>query len=196
MVRDAVKYVLNRFNLHSQIEYRPLSHDIGADDKPKRTRPDGITPILSKMWDVGIPNRTCESYIKRHSAESGLVAAEIYEKRKAKKYDALAEKEGVTFIPLIFESFGGFGDRAREFICVASEKAVDISGGGTLERSDVLNYMRTVIAFAIVNGNARLIRNALLLAAKRPANTVNVLTRTVVSARGGVTRSFRRIVNS
>src|SRR4051812_36080145 len=69
------------------------------------------------------------------------------------------------FYPLVFESFGGFGKGAREFIYLAADSAVDVAGGGYLERSDILDYIRCSIAYAIVNGNAALIRNGIKLAA-------------------------------
>src|SRR6185369_13949296 len=40
MVRDAIKGALDRYNISSIIEYRPLSHDLSAG-KLNRIRPDG-----------------------------------------------------------------------------------------------------------------------------------------------------------
>ena len=189
-VRDAVKSVLERFNILSFIEYRPLSHTI-IDGKPKRVRPDGCTPGLNNLWDICVTNPACDSYVKRNSHLNGLVAAHINETIKSGKYDGVAANEGYLFTPLIFEAYGGFGEKAREFLCRASELAVDVSGGGTSERSDVINHMRMVIAFAIVKGNARMIKNSLLLSQRRqPSSHTNESVITITSRRGCV-RSVR-----
>jgi ribosomal protein S9 len=76
-------------------------------------------------------------------------------------------KEGHTFTPLVFESFGGFGDKARDFIRRAADVGVDVAGGGVMERSQIMHDIRCSIAFSIINGNARLIKNGMLLADRR-----------------------------
>jgi hypothetical protein len=165
MVRDAVKGALDRYNISSIIEYRPLSHS-SEDGKQKRIRPDGYTHALNDLWDVCVTSPVCQSYIDQNSHSKGLVAAKINENAKAKKYCKIAEKEGHTFTPLVFESFGGFGEKARDFLVRASDMALDVAGGGTMERHEILHDLRCSIAFALVNGNGRLIKNSLLMAEK------------------------------
>ena len=171
ITRDAVKRALNFFDLHSAIEYRPLAYAANAK-KPTRIRPDGKTPSLNKLWDVCVTTPTCDSYVKNHSDVNGLVAAKHHESVKRDKYDKVAESEGLTFSPLVFESFGGFGPAAVDFISSAAEQAVEVSGGGLLERAQIVDYIRCTIAFAIANGNAALIRNALRLSSNRPAEPI------------------------
>jgi hypothetical protein len=177
MVRDAVKRSLDQFNVNSTIEYRPLAFAPGG--RRKRIRPDGKTPLLQALWDVCVTTPTCKSYLDKHSDTAGLVAASINETAKREKYDTVAAEEGTKFYPLVFESFGGFGKGARDFIYLAAESAVDVAGGGYLERSQILDYIRCSIAYALVNGNAALIRNAIRLAANhRPPPTSVVMERT------------------
>jgi hypothetical protein len=177
MVRDAIKRSLDQFNINSVIEYRPLAFLPGG--KRKRIRPDGKTLVLQALWDVCVTTPTCKSYVDKHSDSNGLVAAAINESVKRTTYDTVAAEEGLKFYPLVFESFGGFGKGAREFIYLAADSAVDVAGGGYLERSDILDYIRCSIAYAIVNGNAALIRNGIKLAANhRPAPRSVVMERT------------------
>src|SRR4051812_45587444 len=46
MVRDTVKQALDRYNIPSYVEYRPISHS-KEDGKLKRVRPDGFTSIMN-----------------------------------------------------------------------------------------------------------------------------------------------------
>jgi hypothetical protein len=118
---------------------------------------------------------TCKTYLDHKSASIGLVAASIHEAVKCAKYNAVAAAEGLKFAPLVFESFGGFGKGAADFVFLAADRAVDMAGGGLLERSQILDYIRCTIAFALVNGNAALIRSAIRLAAnRRPVEQVVV----------------------
>lgn len=178
MVRDAIKSSLNEFNVSSQIEYAPLSHAIVDGCKPKRVRPDGVTPVLGEMWDVAVTTPTCESYVDRKSDTEKLVAAGIIERFKRSKYTAVAQAEGLKFTPLVFEAFGGFGMGAREFLCRAADYAVEVSGGGEYDRGFILEHLRCCIAFAIAKGHAKLVANAMLLAAKHRAVPVT-FTRTL-----------------
>ena len=171
MVRDTVKQALDRYNISSFVEYRPISHS-KEDGKPKRVRPDGFTNIMNDMWDVCVTTPTCQSYIDRNSDSKGLVAAKVNESVKCKKYIDLATKEGHTFTPLVFESYGGFGEKARDFIRRAADVGVDVAGGGVMDRTEIMHDIRCSIAFSIINGNARLIKNGMLLAERRKIPTL------------------------
>src|SRR6185436_13820330 len=104
MVRDAIKGALDRYNISSIIEYRPLSHDLSSG-KLNRIRPDGCTHAMNDLWDVCVTTPTCQSYIERNSDTKGLVAAKINENAKTAKYEKVAVQEGYKFTPLVFESF-------------------------------------------------------------------------------------------
>ncbi len=71
IVRDAIKQSLDYFNLHTQIEYRPLAYS--RDGVRKRIRPDGKTPHLNAMWDVEVNTATCKSYRDRGSETDGNI---------------------------------------------------------------------------------------------------------------------------
>ena len=156
---------MDNFNVHTTIEYRPIAYS--ADNVRLRIRPDGKTPQLDALWDVAVTTPTCKSYIELKSDTTTLVAAKANERGKHTKYDALAAEEGMKFYPLVFESFGGFGKGAIDFINHAGDRAVDNAGGGLIDRSQIIDYVRSSIAFAIANGNAALMRNAIRLAANR-----------------------------
>src|SRR4029078_353142 len=161
MVRDAIKGALDRYNISSIIEYRPLSHDLSSG-KLNRIRPDGCTHAMNDLWDVCVTTPTCQSYIDRNSDTKGLVAAKINENAKTAKYEKVAVQEGYKFTPLVFESFGGFGEKARDFFVRAADLGTDVSGGGITERSQIMHDMRCSVAFALVNGNARVTKNSLM----------------------------------
>jgi hypothetical protein len=191
MVRDTIKDVFDHFNIPSLIEYRPLAYSDG--ERRKRIRPDGKTHLLDALWDVAVTTPTCKTYIEKHSDSTKLVAAKVNETAKHAKYDGLAAEEGVKFYPLIFEAFGGFGKTAVDFINLAADRAVDISGGGLIDRSQIIDYIRSTIAFAIANGNASLIRNAIRLAAKRRSSVPSqIVVRPMVRARPPALRIVRR----
>lgn len=171
MVRDELSYSLNRYNIHSKLEYRTISHSI-ENGKEKRIRPDGFTPIMNELWDIAVVNPACQSYIDKGSDTKGLKAAETMEKHKITKYKSVAEKDGNRFTPLVFESFGGFGPSVRDFISRAADIGVQVSGIGVLETHEMKHDIRCSLAFALVHGNARLIINALRLAEQRAPRVV------------------------
>jgi len=191
MVRDTIKQSLDYFNVSSLIEYRPLAYSTDEKGKQKRIRPDGKTPQLDALWDVAITTPTCKSYIDMRSDAVSMVAAKVNESAKRNKYDALAASEGLKFYPLVFESFGGFGKGATDFIIHAADSAVDVAGGGLVDRSQIIDYVRSNIAFAIVKGNAAVIRNAIRLAAKGRTSAPPLVVRPVVRGMRGPPHSRR-----
>ncbi len=125
---------------------------------------------MQSLWDVCVTTPTCASYVERNSDTIGRAAADINERHKRAKYEALARSEGLSFVPRVFESFGGFGKSVLGFLSKAGDEAVDLSGGSMHERAQVLEHLRCTIAFALAKGHARFARNSLDLArARKPS---------------------------
>jgi hypothetical protein len=78
------------------------------------------------MIDVSIVYPAGPSYVNRHHTDTRPSAAATHRaKEKVRKYDALARRNGMTFVPFIMESFGAFGIEARKFIKFISEQTAD-----------------------------------------------------------------------
>jgi len=82
---------------------------------------------------------------------------------KRKKYQSECEANGVDFIPLSIEFYGGWGKSA---MCLFSKLANSISGGVRRERISIIQeiYRRTSKIMVKYNSRALMIRNGGLMA--------------------------------
>ena len=122
----------------------------------------------ARIPTVAITTPTSASLLRKGTARTPLLAARTRENDKRSKYAALASSEGFEFYPFVLESYGGWGEHARAVLSTIVGAGV-LSCGASLPEMDALQHARRTIAIALVQGNARLINNALALS-KRPAS--------------------------
>lgn len=83
--------------------------------------------VVSKVFlvDVSITHPASPSFLRLHSQPFG--AAVSREAAKTRKYAALAEMEGATFVPFVLESFGALASAARRFLGDVVALAADVA---------------------------------------------------------------------
>jgi hypothetical protein len=103
--------------------------------------------------DVTIVNPQRNDLVDASAAEAGVGAAEG-ERVKMTKCAEKCKKHGFEFIPLAFETFGGYGKMAIPVVKTIISQAADRTG---MTRSAVAIQMRQRISLAIMRANANMI---------------------------------------
>ena len=85
-----------------------------------------------------------------------LVTAYKREQRKHHVYKKLAEQDNAKFIPLVLETYGGFGTEFDAFINKLSAQISESSNHNNQESLSQLYYCRCAIAVALQKGNANI----------------------------------------
>ena len=115
-------------------------------------RPDGASTLPwarghCLAWDVTAPDTLTQSHLQATAGCAGAAAAKA-EAKKVAKYAALASTH--VFVPLAFETLGGWGEQARVFVVQLGRL---ITG--------VTDFLRQRLSIAIQRGNALAIRGSL-----------------------------------
>src|SRR5438270_10542020 len=97
-----------------------LVEPISVDDK-SRTDGNFYLSSCSSQIDVSVVHPSAKSY--RRAASKPLGAALGREKLKNNLYLERAQANGSKFYPVVFESYGAIGPRAREFIRLLNDEA-------------------------------------------------------------------------
>jgi hypothetical protein len=123
-----------------------------------RLRPDLLIEgtDFSVLADVVIVMPSAPSHVAAGSARAPLRTAENAAREKIRRYKELAQREHRQIYPVAVEAYGGMIAAARELLSRMADHAADTTGAGQYQRSEILEHMRSVMAIALVRGNARL----------------------------------------
>ena len=143
-MNDVVKRALQRAGLPSVFEPPGLDRGDGSS-------PDGITvfPLSggrSSVWDCTCVDTFAGVHLNRSAMEAGIAANSV-EKRKRRKYAALAEAH--QFEPIAVETLGVYGESNGVIIRAIGRRLVEATG-----EPREANWFRQNLAIAIQRGNA------------------------------------------
>jgi hypothetical protein len=106
------------------------------------------------MIDVSIVYPAGSTYVNAHSADiHSLAAASHRGKEKVRKYESLAHRNGMEFIPFILESFGAIGKEARRFISEIADE--------TPESNQFYAYCLRRLSIVLQRGNSLMQMNGM-----------------------------------
>jgi hypothetical protein len=118
------------------------------------TRPDGeiFFPTDRAWFDVSVTHPAAASYV-RQASQQPLHAASVREKAKVAKHGSNARAAHASIVPVVFESYGAFGESAQGFIgrIVAYISEATLSCTSAAEERQQISQE---IAIAIQAGNA------------------------------------------
>ena len=108
---------------------------------------DNFEPGRSMNIDVSITNPRS---IQSKSASAGK-AAEIREKEKVKHYAEMIESTGSLFSPFVIESFGRWGNHARQLFKSLIERIITNSARSSFhfQKSSIVYYWKAKITMAL-----------------------------------------------
>ena len=143
-LNDVIKRALVSASIPAKLE--PAGTERDSD-----TRPDGMTMMPWKRgkalaWDVTCVDTMAQSYIA-HSLNTVGYAANEAERKKVDKYRHL--EKNFAFCPVGFETFGPWGDSAKELIAEIGRRITEHTG----ERR-ATEFLRQRISIEIERGNA------------------------------------------
>lgn len=113
--------------------------------------PDGLTMIpwsrgKELLWDVTVRDTLAPSYVRSSASEGGAVAAQA-EAQKISKYQHLTDR--YIFLPVAFETLGGWGKIALRLVKQIGTKIASVSGDNRSTQ-----YLIQRISIALQRGNA------------------------------------------
>lgn len=154
---------------------------------PERLRPDLLIEgtDFSVLADVVVTMPSAPSHIADGSARVPLRSAEYAAREKIRKYKELAEREHRQIYPVAMEAYGGMVEAARALLSRMADHTADTTGAGQFQRSEILAHMRSVMAIALVRGNARLSASAIRRATTQQVARSRAHPIVVVRKRGG-----------
>jgi len=121
-------------------------------------RPDGdfISDSGREIIDFTVSHPTATSNVER--ACQGKLAVTIEaERQKRRKYAALAESHNAIVTPFALETFGAFGDRARDLVKrIAKSSKPELTG---YTPHQILYGLSNEVAIALQKSNARIINS-------------------------------------
>ena len=103
----------------------------------------------SFMIDVSVVHPAADSYA-RGASRVATYAARLRENDKTRKYKALADRNGFTFVPFVMETTGAMGAEALRFLSMLSEDAD--------HPASFLRNAKRRLAIALQRGNFRVVR--------------------------------------
>ncbi|GAU90699.1 hypothetical protein RvY_03079 [Ramazzottius varieornatus] len=143
-LNDIIHRALTSCQVHNIREPNGLPRDDGR-------RPDGLTLMpwcqgKALAWDVTVVDTLAQTYLQGSTERVGFAANQAEEKKRSK----YVELEGrYLFCAVEFETFGVFGNEARDLIQKIGKKIMDRTGE---PRS--LSFLKQKISIEIQRGNA------------------------------------------
>jgi hypothetical protein len=117
-------------------------------------RPDILASIgTTRLYiDVSVRHPCAPSYIAE-AAKKELSAAMVAEVQKKRLYEERARLDRAEFEPFALETYGGFGECARDVVARVAGFA-DNAGPCLWSKSEVSRMMISHVAIAVQRGNA------------------------------------------
>ena len=149
LVRDELAQALRAIGGLVQVEPTPFPQSI------QRTDLRWIIDGRDIHFDVSIINPLNKSVIKK-AAKQQLKAAETREQSKRNKYDPLCQSIDAEFIPIVIESYGGYG---KEFITFLTRLHSIVKDNLTLtDGIAIISNMQDQIARHVVQLNGLIMK--------------------------------------
>ena len=144
-------------SLNEEVKRAFCSAQVPARREPtglntNQLRPDGITTVPWSLghclaWDVTVVDTLAPSYVA-DSAHTAGSAATLAEERKRSKYNGQLPVD-VDFVPLAFETLGGWGPSTASFLDELGKRLIAATGD---KRAKDFLFQR--LSVAILHGNA------------------------------------------
>ena len=107
---------------------------------------------MKQYHDISITHPLSSSIVAKAAREQ-LAAAKERETTKINKYAPLCKNINSEFIPLVLESFGGYGNEFNLFIKDMHMRAISQSTLTLTDGENIINNMLDQIAFHVVRLN-------------------------------------------
>jgi len=127
----------------------------GSGDKPGDVTLTNWHEGRTAAFDVTVVSPVCPTYVARAALVTGH-AARLAEERKDSKAFALCAEQGLVFLPLAVEVFGGWGEIARESFRTLAEFAANRSGKTSAEE---YKYFLQRMSIALQRDNAHMVQS-------------------------------------
>jgi len=150
--------------LHAEVVNEPTDEFVDSD-----LRPDLKVSLHQQVYyfDFTVAHPLTESNLT--SAQAVLGTTRRSEGIKDDKYLDLCEQLGAKFVPFAFETYGGLGARAKEFLSSLARFARENSH--VIPPGEIMNSLRCSLAVVLQKGNALIVQRA-MNRATREANKV------------------------
>ena len=127
----------------------------GAGDKPGDVTLSNWSEGKTGVFDLVVTSPVCSAYVAQAALESGY-AARLAEDRKDDKAFAKCEEQGLVFVPLAVEAFGGWGPLAGKTFHILANFAANRSGKTRVEE---YRFFLQRMAIALQRDNARMVQS-------------------------------------
>ena len=125
----------------------------GSDDRPA----DVLLPYWSQGKDVAVDitvvNPLQTALVARAAQEGGSAVQHAHE-AKVRKYGERCSQEGITFVPLAVDTFGGWHQSALE---VLSKLGRQLARANGKREEEVVSHLRQRIAVVLVRDNVSML---------------------------------------
>jgi hypothetical protein len=140
--------------LHAEVVNEPTDEFVDSD-----LRPDLKVSLHQQVYyfDFTVAHPLTESNLT--SAQAVLGTTTRSEGIKDDKYLALCEQLGAKFVPFAFETYGGLGAKAKEFLSSLARFARENSH--VIPPGEIMNSLRYSLAVVLQKGNALIIQRAM-----------------------------------
>ena len=127
----------------------------GANDKPGDVTLTNWLEGRTAAFDITVVSPVCQSYVKKAALASGHAASAAEARKDTKAYDKCAE-QGLEFVPLAVEVFGGWGAIACEAFRKLAGFAANRSGK---TRAEEYTFFLQRMAIALQRDNAHMVQS-------------------------------------
>ena len=140
--------------LHAEVVNEPTDEFVDSD-----LRPDLKVSLHQQVYyfDLTVAHPLTESNLT--SAQAVLGTTTRSEGIKDDKYLDLCTKLGAKFVPFAFETYGGLGAKAKEFLSSLARFARENSH--VIPPGEIMNSIRYSLAVVLQKGNALIIQRAM-----------------------------------
>ena len=126
---------------------------LGSDDRPA----DVLLPYWSQGKDVAVDitvvNPLQTALVARAAQEGGSAVQHAHE-AKVRKYGERCSQEGITFVPLAVDTFGGWHQSALEVLTKLWRQLARANGK---REEEVVSHLRQRIAVVLVRDNVSML---------------------------------------
>jgi hypothetical protein len=146
-----------------------LEPRIGMDDM-SRTDGNFFLTSLSAQTDVCVVHPSSSSYLKLATKPLGTCIDR--EKKKDHLYLRKVQASGSLFFPLVMESYGAVGQRARDFIRLLDDEASKNSISSLYGQS-ITNFLLRSISIVLQSSNAAICSSGAIISRSRSGRSAN-----------------------
>ena len=152
-LRDALHSTAKQASLAPAKELSALLP--GSAEKPADVYIPGWANGLDAAIDVSVVSPVQTQLVKKASEEAGSAASKRHTEKLSKYFDACSA-EGICFLPVVVETFGGWHLDAIEVINKLSRQLASHTGG---DSDEVSRHLFQRLGILLARGNSALILN-------------------------------------